>query len=49
MWGTDVPGLLTSGTYTQLLTQMDVHLESLGRDDREAILGQTAIEVYEIV
>ncbi len=49
MWGTDVPGLLTSGTYTQLLTQMDVHLEGLGLEDRVAILGQTAQEVYGIV
>jgi predicted TIM-barrel fold metal-dependent hydrolase len=49
MWGTDVPGLLTSGTYTQLLTQMDVHLEGLGHEDLAAILGQTAMEVYGIV
>lgn len=48
MWGTDVPGLLTSGTYTQLLTQMDVHLEGLACEDRDAILGHTALEVYGI-
>ena len=48
MWGTDVPGLLTSGTYPQLLTQMDVHLEGLGCEDSDAILGHTALEVYGI-
>ncbi len=46
LWGSDMPGLLTAGTYPQLLRQMDVHLAGLSRPDRQAILGGNALRAY---
>ncbi len=46
LWGSDAPGLLTAGTYPQLLTQMDVHLARCSSAQRCAILGRNAERVY---
>ena len=46
LWGTDMPGLLTAGTYPQLLHQMDLHLAKLSRAQRQAVLGLNALRAY---
>jgi predicted TIM-barrel fold metal-dependent hydrolase len=46
LWGTDMPGLLTAGTYPQLLYQMDTHLAKLSRAQRQAVLGLNALRAY---
>ena len=46
MWGTDVPGLLTFATYSQLLGFVARHCDFLSRGDREKILGGNAWRVY---
>ena len=46
MWGTDVPGLLTSGSYRQLLNMIRVHCEFLSAEQKAQILGRNATRVY---
>lgn len=46
MWGTDAPGLFSAGHYQQLLTAYEVMLGDLPQIEREAIFGETALEVY---
>ena len=46
LWGSDIPGLLTAGTYPQLVQQMDFHLSDLRKAERRAILGGNAIRAY---
>ena len=46
MWGTDVPGLLTSGSYRQLLNMIRVHCEFLSAEQKPQILGRNATRVY---
>ena len=46
MWGTDVPGLLTSGSYRQLLNVLQVHCDFLSAEQKAAILGRNAARVY---
>jgi hypothetical protein len=48
LWGTDYPGLLTAGTYPQLLSALDVHLAHLSKRDRQAVLGANACAAYPI-
>lgn len=46
MWGTDVPGLLTRGSYRQLLNYVRRHCDFLSEAERAAVLGQNALRVY---
>ncbi|MCY4020757.1 MAG: amidohydrolase family protein [Chloroflexi bacterium] len=46
MWGTDVPGLLTSGSYRQLLNMIRVHCDFLSAEQKAQILGANAARVY---
>lgn len=46
MWGTDAPGLLTSGSYRQLLNMIRVHCEFLSPGQKAQILGLNAARVY---
>ena len=46
MWGSDVPGLLTSGTYRQLLNYVRLHCDFLSEDDMAGVLGLNALRVY---
>ena len=46
MWGTDVPGLLTSGTYPQLLNYLRRHGDFLSDEDMAGVLGGNALRVY---
>ncbi|MFH1009166.1 MAG: amidohydrolase family protein [Candidatus Latescibacterota bacterium] len=46
MWGTDVPGLLTSASYPQLVSMARSHTEFLRGPDQEAFLSGTALEVF---
>ncbi len=46
MWGSDVPGLLTSGTYRQLLNYVRLHCEFSSAEDRAAVLGLNAQRIY---
>ena len=46
MWGTDVPGLLTSATYPQLLGFVARHCDFLSSGDLEKVLGGNAWRVY---
>jgi predicted TIM-barrel fold metal-dependent hydrolase len=46
MWGTDIPGLFSVGSYRQLLELGRLHLAGLIPRDQEAILGETALSVY---
>lgn len=48
LWGTDYPGLLTAGTYPQLLQQMTPHLQHLTARQRHAILGGNATKAYSL-
>ncbi|MCY4540199.1 MAG: amidohydrolase family protein [Chloroflexi bacterium] len=46
MWGTDVPGLLTSGSYRQLLNMIRAHCAFLSAEQKAQILGRNAARVY---
>ena len=46
MWGTDVPGLLTSGSYRQLLNCVRLHCDFLSAEEMAQILGLNALRVY---
>ena len=46
LWGTDYPGLLTAGTYPQLLQQMPIHLTGVSSRHLKAILGGNARAAY---
>lgn len=48
LWGTDYPGLLTAGTYTQLLRQMSIHLADIPARHMKAILGENACAAYSL-
>lgn len=46
MWGTDAPGLLTSGTYRQLLNYVRLHCDFLSEAEMANVLGLNALRVY---
>ena len=46
MWGTDAPGLLTSGTYRQLLNYVRLHCDFLSEEEMAGLLGLNALRVY---
>ena len=46
MWGSDVPGLLTSGSYRQLLNYVRRHCEFSCAGDLAAVLGSNARRIY---
>lgn len=46
MWGTDAPGLLTSGTYRQLLNYVRLHCDFLSEEEMAGVLGLNALRVY---
>lgn len=46
MWGTDVPGLLTSGSYRQLLNYVRRHCDFLSDEEMAGVLGKNALRVY---
>ena len=46
MWGTDVPGLLTSGSYRQLLNYVRLHCDFLSAEEKALVLGLNALRVY---
>ena len=46
MWGSDAPGLLTSGTYPQLLNYLRRHCDFLSGEDMAGVLGGNAWRVY---
>ena len=46
MWGTDAPGLLTSGSYPQLLNWLRRHCDFLSSRQKAQILGENAARVY---
>jgi len=46
MWGTDAPGLLTSGTYRQLLNYVKRHCDFLSAQEMADVLGLNALRVY---
>lgn len=46
MWGTDVPGLLTSGSYRQLLNYVRLHCDFLSEAEMALVLGLNALRVY---
>lgn len=48
LWGSDYPGLLTAGTYPQLVSALDVHLAHLPKCDRKAVFGGNACAAYPI-
>jgi predicted TIM-barrel fold metal-dependent hydrolase len=48
LWGTDVPGLLTQGTYPQLRWWAEDALASLTAHERALVLGESAREVFSL-
>ena len=46
MWGKDVPGLLTSGSYRQLLNYVRLHCDFLSDEEMADVLGLNALRVY---
>ena len=48
LWGTDAPGLLTLGSYPQLLTLMQSHLDYLPEEEVQGVLGLNAIAAYKL-
>ena len=46
LWGSDIPGLLTVATYSQLLDYISKHCEFLSESDKAKILGENALRVY---
>ena len=46
MWGADVPGLLTSGSYRQLLNYVRLHCDFLSEEEMAGVLGLNALRVY---
>lgn len=46
MWGTDAPGLLTSGSYRQLLNYVKRHCNFLSAKEMADVLGLNALRVY---
>ena len=46
MWGADVPGLLTSGSYRQLLNYVRLHCDFLTKGELAGVLGLNALRVY---
>ena len=46
MWGTDAPGLLTSGSYRQLLNYVRRHCDFLSEAEMADVLGLNALRVY---
>ncbi|MBD16526.1 MAG: hypothetical protein CMJ72_15440 [Planctomycetaceae bacterium] len=49
MWGTDVPGVTSAGTYPQLLTSYQELLDDFSDSERGRIFGGTAAQVYKFV
>ena len=49
LWGSDIPGLLTVATYSQLLDYIRKHCEFLSQSDKAKILGENALQVYNIL
>jgi predicted TIM-barrel fold metal-dependent hydrolase len=48
LWGTDVPGLLTSASYIQLAKMAKLHIGFLSFDEQAMILGENARFVFDI-
>jgi len=48
VWGTDIPGLLTQGTYPQLRRHCEDALGFLSPADRDLVFGGTARELFAI-
>ncbi|MCY3865811.1 MAG: amidohydrolase family protein [Chloroflexi bacterium] len=46
MWGADAPGLLTSGSYRQLLNYVRLHCDFLSEAELADVLGLNALRVY---
>lgn len=46
MWATDAPGLLTSGSYRQLLNYVRLHCDFLSKGEMADVLGLNALRVY---
>ena len=46
MWCTDAPWILEEPGYQRLLDLPDCHLPNLGRDDRNRIMGGTALDIW---
>ena len=46
MWGTDVPGLFTAGSYQQLLSAYQNIFADLSDSERSGVFGETALKVY---
>jgi predicted TIM-barrel fold metal-dependent hydrolase len=46
MWGTDVPALLTTATYKQLLSAAYTQLDFLDETARSMVLGGNALNVF---
>lgn len=46
MWGIDAPGLLTSGSYRQLLNYVRLHGDFLSEAEMADVLGLNALRVY---
>jgi len=46
LWGADVPGLLTSGSYRQLLNYVRLHCDFLSEAEMADVLGLNALRVY---
>jgi len=48
LWGTDAPGLLTVGTYPQLRRWAEDALGALSAQERRAVFGENAREVFSL-
>jgi len=46
MWGADAPGLLTCGSYRQLLNYVRLHCDFLSEAEMADVLGLNALRVY---
>ena len=49
LWGTDVPGLLTSASYLQLVKMAKLHIEFLSPDEQALILWKNASLIFDIM
>ena len=46
MWCTDSPWILEEPGYQQLVDLIDLHLPSLSKDEKEKIMGGTALKIW---
>ena len=46
MWGTDVPGLTSVGTYPELLSAFQEQFTDLSKSELAMLFGATAAKVY---